>query len=47
MSVDPASFKNDETCNNLYTKINKTFKLDKMDLVRELYIYYLVSLKYD
>ena len=47
MSVDLASFKHDETFKNIYTKINEKWTIAKMDLVRELYIYYLVSLKYD
>ena len=45
LSVDLASFNHDETCKKMYTKINETFKLTEMDLVREMYIHSLVSMK--
>ena len=44
MSVDPASFRHDGTCKNIYTKINEKWTITKMDLVCELYIQSLVSL---
>ena len=47
LSVDLASFNHDETCKKMYTKINETFKLIKMDLVHGLYIHSLVSMEYD
>ena len=47
MSVDPASFRHDGTCKNIYTKINEKWTITKMDLVHELYIHCLVSMKYN
>ena len=47
MSVDLASFKHDETFKNIYTKINEKWTIAKIDLVHELYIHCLVSMKYN
>ena len=47
MSVDPASFKHDGTFKNIYTKINEKWTIAKIDLVHELYIHCLVSMKYN
>ena len=47
MSVDTTSFRHDGTCKNIDTKINKKWTITKMDLVRELYIHCLVSMKYN
>ena len=47
MSVDPASFRHDGTYKNIYTNINEKWTIAKMDLVCELYIHCLVSIKYD
>jgi hypothetical protein len=45
LSVDPASFSNDGTLKKIYTKINETWTIAKMDLVREVYIHCFVPMR--